>query len=87
MDQIISEQEPKTFLCLVPKSWVSEWGPEGTLAPPWILKISEDVKSKTKIANPVKFTKSKSRTNSYAESAKTKLYENTISYCAKTKSA
>jgi len=30
------------------------------------------VKSKTKTTNPVKFAKSESRTNSYAESAKTK---------------
>ena len=33
---------------------------------------AKDVKSKTKTANPVKIAESKSRTNSYAESAKTK---------------
>jgi len=33
---------------------------------------AKDVKSKTKTANPVKFANSESRTNRYAESAKTK---------------
>ena len=33
---------------------------------------AKDVKSKTKSANPVKFANSESRTNRYAESAKTK---------------